>query len=198
MGIDVLPNFVGFAIMIYALRKLVNHGENFRRARFVLYFLTIWGVGITGMEIASALYNSYCSCCYDESCYDIGFAATHLGGMRVAHFAGMAAMHYFLLMGMHRLAVDVGVAKIARKSKRNMYFSVGFLGAQVVLMTTFAIQQFGAPLWFTSLNLILWTAMLLMNSVQIFSCYMWICYEGDEDMEKKPKNVERSYEREKK
>ena len=29
---------------------------------------------------------------------------------------------------------------------------------------------------------VLLNAVVLLNSVQIFSCYMWICYEGDEDM----------------
>ena len=180
--IDTLTNIVGFVIMIIALHKLVNHGENFRRARLVLYYLAIWGVGIAGMEVATML--------------NWDFAESLIFGMRTVHFAALAALHFFLLMGMHRLAIDVDIAKIARKTKRNMYLSVGFIALQAALELLRIIFVLRVPAFFIPLSMGMWPIILLLNSVQIFSCYMWICYEGDEDMEKKPKNVERSYEKE--
>ena len=107
--------------------------------------------------------------------------------VEVVHTLVFAVATYFLLLAVIRISTDVGRDKIARKCRRNIGVSavamVFYIATRLLANTTFAEDRWTRLLricWLVA-NVV-WYLALVLNFIQLFSCYMWICYEGDEDM----------------
>lgn len=172
-GINLPPDFLGYILMMIACSKLAPYSNNFKYTNRCLIPLTVLSVGITAMEIMAAVSEK--------------LAFAYIADIKYIKYLLMLVMHYLLLNALADISKDVGRYKIADKCRRNIVLSI----IMILIVLIFTLP-FSFPYRYTFSLLaryILLNFVVLLNSVQIFSCYMWICYEGDEDMPmKEPKD----------
>ena len=172
--IDFLADFIGCFFIIMGARKLKPYSVHFGNAAKWFGILMIPSLAITAMEAAFMITEKQ-------------VISEYLVHVEVVHTLIFAVATYFLLLGVIRISTDVGREKIARKCRRNMGISAV---AMVFYMVTrlLANTTFGEDKWTRLLRIcwlvanVVWYLALVFNFIQLFSCYMWICYEGDEDM----------------
>lgn len=165
-GVNIPPDFLGYILMMIACSKLTPYSENFKRTNWCLIPLTVISAGLTTMEIISSI-NSQ-------------FAFLYIADIRNVKYLLIIVMHYFMLNALMDISKEVGRYKITDKCRRNMVITTIIMILVVILTLPFNFPFKDSIAWIATL--ILLNGMVLLNSVQIFSCYMWICYEGDEDM----------------
>ena len=181
-GIGVLPNLaaVGLAVMFVGLRKLSGYASDCKGFRYALYTIipyfavavAMLGINIAEMsgELSPAL-NTY-------FVKPLSLAADILYGVYTV----------FLMVGIYKLARQVELPKLASRSAVVMSLTVMFTLCQTISnIASFVTAQ--APETVTvAVNFIGFAAFLLeyaaifMGLAHIFTCYMHICLEGDEDM----------------
>ena len=167
----VLPAFIGYFICAYGCKKLCEDEDKFKLPRLVM---TVAGVlGIVDMVLAIVGYFGK-----NETVNDIS------GGFGLAMDIVLFACALTLLPALRKIAADTERKKTA----------VGCIVSTVILTVCLAIELVAVVLvtlgvsnpitavlsWYT---LIIPFAVLGILIVLTFSCYMWICPEGEEEME---------------
>lgn len=165
-GIDVFPDVLAYALIFWSMWKLSRYAEGFKRAKYTLMPLMALAAINDAFQISAALG------------YDLAAARNVFG---IVTSAGMLVMYWFILDGIKQLATEVGRGELALKSRRNKVLTVIY----VLLMAVYHLQLDILTDVYRYLGIIFllfglaWT---ILNGVLFFSCYMWICLEGDEDM----------------
>ena len=95
------------------------------------------------------------------------------------------AFHMLLLFGIRELATATELPKLSEKAIRNFvvgafYFALSVFGTLNTPIKEDFTKYFGLP------TLLIGLVWYILNIILIYSCYMWICLEGDEDMARKP------------
>ena len=161
----------GVLIMLYALSKLARHNTNFT--------ITFWiAIGYLAASV------------YSMVGYFMQWKETDLL-WQIDRYLGMAIvflLHLFLLLAIRDISVSTGLPKLKARAMTNAITTAVYVLITVLpyfgLITDPTVVQY---LRLASLLLgVLW---LILNAALIFSCYMWICLEGDENMEKSPLNI---------
>lgn len=172
--IDFMVDFLGCYLIMMGCRRLKPYSAHFATAYKWFGILVIPSVAITSLEIAYTFLEK-------ES------LARYLLHLEVVHTLVFSVALYYLVLAMIRISTDVGRDKIARKCRRN-------IGISVVTILFYTATRLLFNMDFTNATLtniigiswlignVLWYLTLVIHFVQVFSCYMWICYEGDEDM----------------
>ncbi|MBE6638517.1 MAG: hypothetical protein E7616_03550 [Ruminococcaceae bacterium] len=172
--IDLLADFIGCYLIIAGCRRLKPYSAHFESAVKWFGVLLVPSVAITVLEIVYALMEKQ-------------QLSQYLLHLEIAHTLIFTLSLHFLLMGLIQISTDVGRGKIARKCRRN-------LGITAVAILFYVLTRLLANMEFANKTVtntigiswlianVLWYWMLVLHFIQIFSCYMWICYEGDEDM----------------
>ena len=175
MPYSIFPAFVGLFIIMRGIRRLAPYSKKFVYAYNAFFLLTLYSAFVTWLAIGLVA--------------NIPFLSSGIVSLvKIGEWVGLAVAHFFMFAGMIELARMVGIRRISDKCSRNLYFIVTYISVQIIL----DIIRPPMPLIFQSLNMLLWSVLIVMNSVQIFSCYMRICYEGEEDAEQpKPQQVRR-------
>jgi len=94
--------------------------------------------------------------------------------------------HFTLLKGISTIAKETELPKIVRKAGRNTYITVTYFMFSLFLLLPFPEKIANEFTMFIAFPVfVLGLIWLFLNSTLIYSCYMWICLEGDEDMETK-------------
>ena len=169
---------IGFLLMLYALVMLARFNSGFRRAMYLcipacvlsgVFFVYELGSLIGFFAISSdthALVNSY---------YSLS------SGVLQLFFAS------FLLFGIQQIGKETGVPVIEMKAARNRFLSfiyyVLFIFTEMSYEVGSTIGKIAAYAFFPVL--IFGFIYHIMNLILIHNCYVWICLEGDEDMERK-------------
>ncbi len=169
-GMDIPPDFIGYILMIFACNKLSEYSRFFRRSSNLLAVMAALSAVLTGMQLYGYFFAEVTSTVIDV--------------LTIAQLILSIAMHYCLLSALIEISSDVGRSMIAKKCRRNIYITLFLLLVQIV--SALPVFQFEGQTYYI-VSLIIANAAILLNSIQIFSCYMWICYEGDEDMD--PENT---------
>lgn len=179
--VDLLADFIGCFLVVAGCNRLRPYSVHFGNAANWFRILTLPSVVITGMEIA----------------YAFGapkVISDYILHLEVVHTLVFAVALYYLLLAIIAIATDVGREKIARKCRRNMsidlvtvlfYLATRLLANLQVDNNT--VMRLLSISWLV--GNVLWYLLLVLQFVQIFSCYMWICYEGDEDMPMKQSSL---------
>lgn len=172
-----IAQLLGYSIITYALVKLSPYAKNFKIAVYTVIPLT-----------ATSAFSSVLTVCER-----IGLGTSGLDGVKEILGPVVAvlvfAFHLFLLFGIREIAIFTELPKIADRAVRNFvvgvfYFALTLIGSfDIPALADFA-KYFGLP---TLLIGLLW---FVLNIVLIYSCYMWICLEGDENMERKRSRFE--------
>ena len=102
--------------------------------------------------------------------------------------------HILLFVAIYKISEDVEMRSIKIKAQRNMimgviYFMVGIMFKLpipvVQKIVTLLKTRYAAGAIFYLYGYV-W---LFLNLAVIFSCYMWICAQGDEDMPMKERKI---------
>ena len=179
--IDLLVDFLGCFLVMMGCRRLKPYSVHFANAYKWFGVLIVPSVAITALEIAYTFLKKEAW-------------SQYLLHLEVVHTLVFAVALYYLLLAMIRISTDVGRGKIARKCRRNIAISMVtilfYVATRLLVNMDFknatATNIIGIS-WL--IGNVLWYLTLMLHFVQIFSCYMWICYEGDEDMPMKESAV---------
>ena len=167
-----------FLIMLYALTMLSRFNSGFRRA---MYFCI-------PLVLAGAAYFAY------ETCVMLGvvYLPTESANIITSYYSlltGILKLIFtsYLLVGIQAIGKETGVPVIEMKAARNRFLS--YIYYVLFIFTELSFEE-GSKLEMIAIYaflpvLIFGVVYHIMNLALIHSCYVWICLEGDEDMERK-------------
>lgn len=173
IGIDVLPDFIGFIIMFNALSRLTLSYSAFGAPKKVIYplfatsFATLMCQLISIFKIAPALIS------------DI------LGVLITVQSVILILFHISLFGAAKKLAREIDLTDLARLLKRCLIISAVFYSAHLVLLFIFPIAtqtKAIAPFFNFAyyISLLFQYFVLFYNILALYKCYMYIGYEGEE------------------
>ncbi len=163
-----VTDLVGSFIIFEALGKLRRHAERFRYALAAVY--AMFAVSVV-------------QCAYYAVKY-IGIIegrAVFENVLEIVRLAVMFLLTEALLLSLSQLASNVGDRKLSEKGTRNAWFYVVNYVFIIALSLDFDFLA-GFKSAFMAFGLLLRIVCALLNCAFIYSCYMWICLEGDRDM----------------
>ena len=168
-----IAQLIGYSLIFYALLKLSPYTRGFKIAKYTAVPLALYSLFSSVLTLAS-------KAGVDISVFD-GAKLVLKPIVAVLVFA----FHLFLLWGIRELAKTTELTKIADKAVRNFVVGAFYFALSVFGMINTPIQEdfakyFGLP------TLLIGLVWYILNIMLIYSCYMWICLEGDEDMARKP------------
>ncbi|MCL2517481.1 MAG: hypothetical protein FWF15_02845 [Oscillospiraceae bacterium] len=168
-SIDIFPDFIAYLVMFAAMLKLCHHNKYFNGAKYFLIPTVI----IAGIHDTFLFFK-----------LDYGDINTIVS---VLNNVFLIVYHYFLYNGIEKLAREVKIESIAKAAVRNLYIGLFYTLFSLILQLNLPIpNEFKVYIgWIYIFMGLIW---IILTSVMIFRCYMWICLEGDEDMPKKEKN----------
>ncbi|MBQ8510519.1 MAG: hypothetical protein IJ493_11495 [Clostridia bacterium] len=176
-GIDILPDFVGCLLMLSALRSLTRHcpsNQGFARARTVTLGMGVLSLANLFTQIAGLSAN-------------VPDIFTRV--LAICYSLVVLVWHIFLLMGIYELALAVDLPKLAGRTRRILTLTVIYYVLQLLsssgLLKLITGMTETPEMALSLINLALYLlglVWLFCTAALIFTCYMRICLEGDEDM----------------
>lgn len=169
IGLISIVRVAGFAVVIFASKKLKQYNSSFS-------LLGIAGVVMTIISLASAAADLV-SWTIGEGYIGTGFVSV------LGHIESIASSLFalVLLWAIKNIATDTDERKIRVAAVRNAAFVIIYLGVYAV-----SILPFGFAKYFSMPALIIWLVWVILTLVLVFSCYAGICDESDVDMARKP------------
>lgn len=171
-------DIISFCFILYALLLLFRHNAYFKRSFITVIPLCIAGllyfvfelIGFIGVNhsLDTALITSYYSVL--SSLLKLVYTA-------------------FLLKGIETLANELDIQTIRVKAFRNRLFTYIYYALSVFceLNHEGALARYAQYAFLPVL--IFGFIVLILNAILFYSCYMWICLEGDENMERKESSI---------
>ncbi len=174
-GYGAFPAIGGCIVMLYAMTKLIDYEPRFKYAFFSLIPLALC-VAFELSAVLSSMMGSYLP----------GFLGWTITDkiVKYANFAFEMVFHVAMLSAVAKIAADTGVEKTSRAAWRNLIIYGVYFSAGVV--SSFLPGTLPAAPYILKAQLALQLLCIVINSVALFSCYMRICDEGDQDMKAKP------------
>lgn len=167
-GFDILPDFVGFVIMLAAFYTLCKYSERFK---------TVRAASVAGivLSLAKLLWQV------------IGMPTDEAPFIALSYVYTVFTAVFFMLLtlAVFNIASDVGVNKLMRFSLINTVVCPLFVIAAGVcgeVARRLAEDSVWAPRLNTTASLLMIIS-LILNTLLIFNCYAKICLEGDENMD---------------
>ena len=170
-GFDITPDIIGFIISYLGIRKLSEYGCGWDVLKRYMYVMLPASLATGVLQAVIAFVTPLDLYTYWSYIYT----------------ALLMVYNLLLLTAVYKIAEDTEVISIKAKAKRNMILGAAYYFVMLILDLPVAyIQNLKAylssviPLGFIIFVFgYLW---LFLNLAVIFSCYMWICAPGDEDM----------------
>lgn len=169
---------LGCLLMWHGINMLSRHNGKFAYAVYPLFVLS-----------AVKLYMS-CALVSDLFGMEIGI----LGGtvytvFEVLDYLSCAAFHIFLLLAIKSITSDLELPKQSNAAQRNMVITTMYYALALVWMLPLNMPNDvkSGVLMFLLIARLLWA---ILDLVLIYSCYMYICPIGDEDMPLKKSRFE--------
>lgn len=168
---------VGFCVMAVGLLRLREYGKGFRYPLILSLIMTVYGIFESYYELASKFGFSLPS-----------FAESLRPVMNWVTMLGIIIFNFALLYAIFDIANRLELTNQKNAALRNAVFLVFYLILNVLGMGPFNGNEtfgkyFALPIFLIQL---LW---VIFNLVLIFSCYMYICPEGDEDMPRRKTGI---------
>ena len=188
MGFGIL--FVGYLLSFFV--SLVNYGYIIRLAGYALMAIALIKIREYGREFTCPFIGSLVLTAYGV--YDVIYQGAESLSIKlpdvmlkaadvlsVLNIALMVVFNLLLLWGIYSISNRLELFKQRNAAVRNalfviVYFILNMLGIGPLKSNETYAKYFGLP------TLLLQLAWIVLVSVLIFSCYMYICPEGDEDM----------------
>ncbi len=181
-GFDILPDVIGFLIMYFGLRKLSEYGYGFNNLKKYMYFLFPASLITFVLQILSLIGHKNDLLTEIWNCVYIPL---------------MLVFNLMLLVSIKNIATDLDLKVIRVRALRNLVVTVIYYVLTLFFsiptsfissLTNILIEKYAMGF----VMYILGYVWLFLNTILIFSCYMYICKEGDEEMpvpEKKTKKI---------
>jgi len=181
-GLDIFPDAAGFGLMLLGLLSLVEYERAFRRPLYAGFGLLLLNVIDLAFQLSAFFGKALPSAVTDVFTYLLLFA--------------LLLYQCLLLDGIAAIAKQTDLPALRFRAIRNKIFTVAMAVIKLFFSLDFAFIRdmsirLNTALPFSSILFLLDWLVLLLNALLLFSCYMRICKEGDEDMpmpEKKNKN----------
>lgn len=161
LGIDILPDVLGYILFLLGLRKLRPYSKNFTFA----WWLTIPLIAIGGVIFGSELIALF------------GFfqrpIAILLSYVNYIHYPLLVFFHLYLCLGIKELANEVGLPKIVKRS-----YSAMILTTVCYLMQMVLPAQLPPAVAITALLIIYFSFFYMLY--YLYSCYARIVYADEE------------------
>lgn len=175
-GIDILPDVIGFIISYFGVRTLADYGcgwDNMKK-----YYLAV---------IPSSLFTFIL-----QIVNSFGKLDNISPYWNAFYTAILLVYNLFLLIAIYKIAEDTEVLSICSKAQRNLV--LGLIYFAIVLFFSFPLsgiqairESLSVKYKFDLVVYLFGYIWQFLNLALIFSCYMWICKAGDEDMPMKEK-----------
>lgn len=166
----VLPSFIGCFVSMYACLKLSEYEKSFSRCAFVF-----GGAGCYLM--------AYCLMQIIVFTGKNTLLSDFTGNLQSFTEAVYYLCHLFLMQPLGAIARDAGRERTARACRRNtaiyILMFILYVAANLLIYNGWAYSRY--CLIYLTLSRVLLFALTL---IQVFSCYMWICREGEEEEER--------------
>ena len=178
-GYGCYPALIGCLVLLYAQTKLTEYEESFKYSFFATVPMLICAVFSASASLAELMGTTL-----------PGFLGSDVTEtvVRYADTAFKLVFHTLLLLAIAGIAKNTGLDKIKRASYRNLaVYGVYFALASVAAMLPVGLEI--APYLFIA-QFALYLICVALNASTLFSCYMYICDEGDQDMKAKPSRFE--------
>ncbi len=187
-GVDLPPDFLGYILIFVALCKLGSYENKLKYAKLMCLPLII----LSGVKLVLSLL----------SAFGVGEYTAAQNMAEYAVIAILLVFYFLLLLGIRDLATRVKLEKNARKSVRNLIIIVIFYVYTVIVnLYSFGVipQKTGIqPGALIAIQQLFGYLVRFLNLIQFISCYMWICLEGDENMDSRQSALSRFVQRIKK
>lgn len=171
-----ITDLVGAFLMYEALMKLRRHAERFKYA--------IWSVYVL-------FFHAAVQCVYRLLEY-IGIFEQNVIFTEALEIFRLVIVFVYtvaLLSALRELSLSVGDEKLADKCKRNIWLLViSYIFIISLSLDIDALVDYVAA--FSAFALLFKLICAVLICVNIYSCYMWICLEGD--LEEKPSEPKKS------
>lgn len=175
IGFDVLPDFIGFIIMFYALSMLSTSYSAFKTPQKAIYPLFITSLilllcqGISFFNVFPSVVSKILS------------IVIPLQSVILAFF------HITLFKTVKELASEIDLASLAGVSKRCIVFStIFYIGYPILLYVLPNASKLGAIAPFFNLTFYIFLLfqyfVLFYNILALYKCYMYIGYEGEDTL----------------
>ena len=177
IGINFVYNgftdIISFLFTLYALLLLSRHNKYFKSSLYAIIPLCIAGLCFFVFELLTMLDISVVS--DKELIYSYYAVLSAL--LKLVYTA-------LLLKGIENLAFELDIPSIRVRAFRNRLFIYLYYVLQIC--TELNGDAFAKFARYAVLPVMLFGLVcLILNAILFYSCYMWICLEGDEDMERK-------------
>ena len=168
IGFDIFPDIIGYIFFFLAMKKLKPYAEGFKYAKYVTYFLILLGSVTLGVQIFS--FTKSHGALLAKILYHCDFARLVL----------FALFNIFAFSGIRKLANDVELPKIARRAVAALIINLlCFIMKISDYAFTFTEAQRAFIIIIYSLT---WYILLFFSLFLVMGCYMYICYEGEEEI----------------
>ena len=184
--LDITPDFLGFIIAFLGIRLLAEYGCGWEKVKSFMYALLPVSFITLVLQI-------------------LGLTPITLPFMEIWNYVYIAFLlvyNILLLMAIYGIANDTGVISIKVRAQRNLVLTVLYYG--IMLLISLPISSVQEAVAYLSdkyaFGLIMYLfgyTWLILNSILIFSCYMRICREGDEEMPEKESKLFKKKDKEK-
>ena len=172
--LSIPPDLFGFIISYIGVRTLAEYGcgwENLKK-----YFSLLFPASVFNLILQV-----------------INLSGNFLGIREIWAYlyeALIIVYNILLLVSIHNIAKDTEVKSVQAKAKRNVFLMIAYYAVMLIvsLPLPYIQDMYGYLETNYSITLVLFLFNYLWRFLVltlIFSCYMWICKEGDEDMPEK-------------
>lgn len=168
-GYGVLPAFIGYFVCMYACLKLSEYEEKFRWAGWTFGGVGAFSFAQSALQLTALLDGNTLFSDVVNRFQPIGELVFYIG-------------QWMLLPALISITAETGRKKTLFACRRNsVLFVVMFFLYVVANVLLYTDWEYGRYcLIYTVISRFV---VLLLNMISVFSCYMWICAEGQEEEE---------------
>lgn len=174
IGIDIFPDLAGYLLMLTAAKRLSSYAAGFRRMTYPLFFLCIAGLVLYAAGIISVFIPEYAV-----------LEKVVMWSEALSYPLQMCAL-VFMFLGIYSLSLSVELPKIAARAKNGIFFTTVYFAVRIIMFVAGSVSSsFSGSViasyvyYFLS---IFWYLYIIFTAYVIFRCYMYICYEGEENV----------------
>ncbi len=170
IAFDGFTKILAYLIMLLALLKLRPYNSPFKAAFITLIPLSAMGFVLLYLEVANLFFLPPSADAFTYSSV-------------IANILELV-FSFYLLHGIQKIAKETGVYVLEVRAFRNRIFTCLYY---LLFLLGQMPWEGGIVFWayYNIVILLFGFAVMILNAKLIYNCYMWICLEGEEDMERR-------------
>lgn len=171
-------SFIGLSLAAWALYKLKDYRTGFMTAIYWLIPLAL--CVLYEVVMFAFMVAPYLGIVVPE----LAWTGVVTVIVMLIKFTLILCFHFVLLRNLRAFAAELELPGIAKRAGWGLWLVSVQCSCYIVAML---LELIGWPLDpFSALSVLLQFVWAIFNMINIFTCYMYICPEGDEEMERKP------------